>query len=45
MNLGQQGCRQAFQKGARQALGDQAERGVFAIVILFVRDDTRQQPA
>ena len=44
MDLGQQRCRQSFQQGARQSLGDHPERGVLVMVVLFVRRDARQQP-
>ena len=44
MSLGQQGCRQALEQGARQSLGHQAEPRVLAVALL-VRRDTRQQPA
>ena len=44
MDLGQRGCGQAFQKGARQSLGDQAQRRAI-VIALFVGCDTRQQRA
>ena len=44
IDFGQQVGRQAFQQRTRQSLGDQAERGVLAL-ILFVGGDCRNQPA
>ena len=44
MNLGQQGCRQAFEESAGRSLGNQAERRVF-VIVSFVRRDARHQPA